>query len=75
MEAGEKAGALLPITQDTYTGTYIQHQLVRIYIEGRRAREGAGPARAAAQNAVLPLARLAPDRSSVRSAADETRGF
>jgi eukaryotic-like serine/threonine-protein kinase len=30
---GEKAAALLPITRDTYTGPYIQHQLVRIYIE------------------------------------------
>ena len=29
----EKAVALLPITRDTYTGPYIQHQLVRIYIE------------------------------------------
>ncbi len=30
---GEKAVALQPITTDTYLGTYIQHQLVRIYIE------------------------------------------
>jgi serine/threonine-protein kinase len=33
IEAGEKAAALQPITKDTYLGTYIQHQLVRIYIE------------------------------------------
>ena len=25
--------ALLPITRNSYTGPYIQHQLVRIYIE------------------------------------------
>jgi eukaryotic-like serine/threonine-protein kinase len=30
---GEKAAALLPITRNSYTGPYIQHQLVRIYIE------------------------------------------
>jgi TolB-like protein/tetratricopeptide (TPR) repeat protein len=30
---GEKALALQPITTDTYLGPYIQHQLVRIYIE------------------------------------------
>jgi eukaryotic-like serine/threonine-protein kinase len=30
---GEKAVALQPITTDTYLGPYIQHQLVRIYIE------------------------------------------
>jgi eukaryotic-like serine/threonine-protein kinase len=30
---GEKALTLQPITTDTYLGPYIQHQLVRIYIE------------------------------------------
>jgi eukaryotic-like serine/threonine-protein kinase len=30
---GEKAVALQPITTDTYLGPYVQHQLVRIYIE------------------------------------------
>ena len=40
----------------------------------RRAREGARPARAAAADAVLPLAGLAPDRPDVRSAAEATRG-
>ncbi|MEP6689151.1 MAG: protein kinase [Gemmatimonadales bacterium] len=30
---GEKAVALQPITTDTYIGPYVQHQLVRIYIE------------------------------------------
>ena len=30
--AGEKAVALLPISRDAYTGPYIQHQLVRIYL-------------------------------------------
>jgi eukaryotic-like serine/threonine-protein kinase len=30
---GEKAAALQPITTDTYLGPYVQHQLVRIYIE------------------------------------------
>ncbi len=37
---------------------------------GRRAGEGVGPARAAAPDAVLPLARLAQDRSRVRPAAE-----
>jgi eukaryotic-like serine/threonine-protein kinase len=30
---GERGVALLPITMDAYTGPYLQHQLVRIYIE------------------------------------------
>jgi serine/threonine-protein kinase len=30
--AGEKGVALLPIAADAYTGPYIQHQLVRIYL-------------------------------------------
>jgi eukaryotic-like serine/threonine-protein kinase len=30
---GERGLALLPIAKDTYTGPYLQHQLVRIYIE------------------------------------------
>ena len=38
---------------------------------GRRAGQGARPARAAAQDSVLPLARLAQDRSDVRPAAQE----
>ena len=33
IEEGEKAAAIMPSTKDTYLGTYIQHQLVRIYIE------------------------------------------
>jgi eukaryotic-like serine/threonine-protein kinase len=31
--AGERGLALLPIEKDTYTGPYLQHQLVRIYVE------------------------------------------
>ena len=34
---GEKGVALLPIAKDGYTGPYLQHQLVRIYIAGRGA--------------------------------------
>jgi serine/threonine-protein kinase len=30
---GERGVGLLPISTDTYTGPYLQHQLVRIYIE------------------------------------------
>src|SRR6185295_17516060 len=29
---GEKGVAMLPIDQDTFTGPYLQHQLVRIYL-------------------------------------------
>jgi serine/threonine-protein kinase len=29
---GERAVALVPISRDTYAGTYLQHQLVRIYL-------------------------------------------
>jgi tetratricopeptide (TPR) repeat protein len=29
---GERGAALLPVSQDAYTGPYLQHQLVRIYI-------------------------------------------
>jgi eukaryotic-like serine/threonine-protein kinase len=29
---GERAGTLLPISRDAYTGPYIQHQLARIYV-------------------------------------------
>jgi TolB-like protein/Flp pilus assembly protein TadD len=30
---GERGVALVPISKETYTGPYVQHQLVRIYIE------------------------------------------
>jgi len=29
---GERAGAMLPMTKDAYTGPYLQHQLARIYV-------------------------------------------
>jgi tetratricopeptide (TPR) repeat protein len=32
VKMGEKGVALLPISKDAYSGSYIQHQLVRIYI-------------------------------------------
>jgi tetratricopeptide (TPR) repeat protein len=32
VSAGEKAVALMPISADAYTGPYIQHQLVRVYL-------------------------------------------
>ena len=32
IKEGERAVALLPISRDAYFGTYIQHQLVRIYL-------------------------------------------
>ena len=31
-QEGERGAALLPITQDAYSGAYLQHQLVRIYL-------------------------------------------
>ena len=63
--AGQRA---MPVS-----GTYFQHQLVRIYILVGRAGQGARPARAAAQDPVLPLARLAPDRSHLRSDPEHPR--
>ena len=54
---GKLAVELLPISKDAYQGAYIQHQLARIYILVGRAGQGARPARAAAQDPVLPLAR------------------
>ncbi len=39
IQAGERGVALLPISRDAYTGAYLQHQLVRIYvILGERER-------------------------------------
>ena len=32
MREGERAVALEPIAEDTFTGTYLQHQLARIYV-------------------------------------------
>ena len=58
-------------SKDTYTGPYLQHQLVRIYIETGEFGEGAGLARASAPDALQSVARLAPDRSDLRSAAEQ----
>ena len=66
---GQRAVSLDPIARDATDGPYIQHQLVRIYVADRRAREGPRPARAAPEGALLPLARLAQDRLQLRSAA------
>ena len=66
---GERGLALLPASGDGYTGPYLEHLLARIYILAGEHGEGAGPARAAAADAVLPLAGVAPDRPDVRSAA------
>ena len=65
---GERGVALLPVSRDAFSGAYNQHQLARIYLPHGRAREGARPARALAQDAVLPLARLAQDRSHLCTA-------
>ena len=67
---GRRGVALLPLGRDAYTGAYFQHQLARIYTDGRRARAGAGPVGGIAQDPVLPLAGVAPDRSHLRSAAE-----
>jgi hypothetical protein len=32
IQEGERAVALVPISRDGYTGPYLQHQLVRIYL-------------------------------------------
>ena len=67
---GRRGVALLPISRDAYIGAYLQHQLARIYTDGRRARAGAGPVGGIAQDPLLPLAGVAPDRSHLRSAAE-----
>ena len=67
---GRRAVAMLPMAKDAFTGAYLQHQLARIYILVGEPDAGARPARAAAQGAVFPVARLAADRPDVRSAAE-----
>ena len=65
---GEKGVALLPIAADAYSGPYVQHQLVRIYLlvgEPEKALDRLEPL---LEGAVLPLARMAPDRPRVRPA-------
>ena len=71
---GEKAVALQPITTDTYLGPYIQHQLVRIYIEAGEPEKALDRLEPLLRMPVLPVAGMAPDRSDVRSAAERTRG-
>lgn len=58
---------MVPPSADATSGTYLQHQLVRIYLLVGE-REGARPARAVAQDPVLPLAQLAQDRYHLRPA-------
>jgi hypothetical protein len=64
---GERGVALLPISRDAYSGAYYQPARAHLSARGR-AREGARPARAAAQDPLLSLARVAPDRPHVRLA-------
>ena len=66
------AASRSPASEDAMTVPYYQHQLVRDLHPGRGAGEGDRPARDAAQDPVLPLARLAQDRSHLRSAAVES---
>ena len=58
---------MVPPSADATSGTYLQHQLVRIYLLVGE-REGPRPARAVAQDPVLPLAQLAQDRYHLRPA-------
>jgi len=66
--AGRGARARL---RDGYLGPYLQHLLVRNLYPGRRAGEGAGPARAAAADAYY-LSPAGSDRSRVRPAPQES---
>ena len=71
---GERGVALLPIAKRHATPAPTSSTSSPDLHPGRRAREGARPARAAAQDAVLPLARLAPDRSRRSTRCGTTRG-
>ena len=65
---GERGVALLPISRDAYTGAYLQHQLVRIYMvlgERDKALDRLEPL---LEDPVLRFARLAGSRSQLRAA-------
>ena len=67
-QEGERGVALLPVSRDAFAGC-LHPAPARPDLPARgRAGEGARPARAAAQDPVLPLARLAQDRSHLRPA-------
>ncbi|MGE5686803.1 MAG: hypothetical protein ACM34D_04800, partial [Gemmatimonadota bacterium] len=69
IRAGERAAALWPISRDADQGGLHPAPARADLPAGGRAGEGARPTRrAAAQDALFPLARLAPDRSDVRAA-------
>ena len=70
--AGEKGVALLPIAADAYTGPYMQHQLVRIYLwSASRTRRSTGSSRCSRfRTTSRRLARIDPNfdpRGSIRS--------
>ena len=69
---GERGLAMHPVTADAFAGPYFQHQLARIYIAGGRAGEGARPARAAAPDALLSDAGLAPGGPDLRPTPEES---
>ena len=66
---GERGVALLPISRNAIARAVLPAPARPHLHPRRRARKGARPTRAAAQNAVLPLARLAQDRPQLRTAA------
>ena len=66
---GERGVALLPVSQGCATRPLLPAPARAHLHPRRRAREGARPARAAAEDPVLPLARLAEDRPQLRPAA------
>ena len=67
---GRRGVELLPISRDALQRPLRPAPAGPDLCPDRRARAGAGPARAAAPGAVLCLAGLAPDRPYVRSAAE-----
>jgi TolB-like protein len=68
---GESSVALLPVTKNAYQSP-LSSAPARAHLHSRRrAGEGARPARAAPEDAVLPHSRLAQDRPQLRTAAQE----
>ena len=68
---GLRAVALLPVARDAYTGAYLEHQLVRIYMLVGEPEKALDQLEPSAEDPVLPLARLAQDRPQLRPASQE----
>jgi len=63
---GERGAALMPVTKDARYGTYNEHLLARIYLLAGQPDKALDRLEHLPQHPVLPLFRLAQDRSHLR---------